>query len=238
MVKTAKKKAAAKKKVATKKAAPKKKAATKKAAPKKKAATKKAAPKKNVAAAKETAVSKNTVTPKKAAASKKTAAAETRTAMPVGTVPPRAPGQEAVKKEQWAPKTPETPTSGNWASAIPVEPGRIFVSWDINQGAVNKGRRIVIRVMDVTDSPTGTADSSSAYIQVPIKTLSGGMFVNVSAGRSYQATIGTMGMDGDFMPLIAADSISTPNGGPSEGSSILGREHYAFDPEEGGMSSY
>jgi hypothetical protein len=130
------------------------------------------------------------------------------------------------------PKTPGT-VSGNWASAIAVEPGRLFVSWDIEPDSVKQGRRLVLRVLDITDSQSHGEERAGSFIQVPIKSLSGGMFVNVSTGRSYRTLIGTMGMDGDFITLISADPITTPKGAPSGGMGLLEEEHFLFDASKG-----
>jgi hypothetical protein len=226
------------KKAPAKKSASKKKAAVKKktAAPARKKTTKKTA-------AKPAASSKTKKKPEPKAPPPEKA----RTPMPVGTVPPRAPkspveksnAKRAEEPRPWSPKTPEA-VSGNWASAIPVEPGRLFVNWDIKQGDVKHGRRLVLRVQDITEIQSQGEEKPPSFIQVPVKSLSGGMFVSVTSGRSYRAIIGTMGMDGDFLPLIAADPIATPTGTPSEGASLLGEEHFLAGTPSGKdpLSSY
>ena len=166
-----------------------------------------------------------------------------RTTLPVGTVPPRAPAPRDLAKKikpsapekpkPWVPKTPAETSPGNWASAIPVEPGRIFVSWDVLPETLNPSRRLVLRVMDVTESDIHSSHASGSYIQVPVRTMSGGMFINVSVGHRYEVIVGTMGMAGDFRPLVTTETVSTPNGGPSEGASLLEEEHFQFGPAKG-----
>ena len=118
-----------------------------------------------------------------------------------------------------------------------MEPGRIFVSWDVVPDAIKHGRRVVLRVMDVTAPDTPGVQAGGSYIQVPVKTLSGGMFVNVSPGHRYEVAVGTMGMSGDFRPLIMTETIGTPSGGPSDGDSLLEDEHFAFGPSRAGKVS-
>ena len=253
--KTAIKKTAIKK-TATKKAVTKK-AATKKAATKETPVNKLPAKSAQIktesrAMAKTAAKQEQDQGAQRKAAPMAPASAKPRTSLPVGTVPPRAPkapGSRSTEQKQvnnmteklgsWKPKTPEE-LSSNWVSAIPVEPGRLFVSWDIEKEKVKQGRRLVLRVMDITDALIREDDTQGSFIQVPIKSLSGGMFVSVSRDRSYRATIGTMGMGGDFQPVISTGAVTTPNGVPSKGQSLLEEEHFQFgmSRSKGAVSSY
>lgn len=206
----------------------------KKNAPAKKVAKKKAPVEKSAGKAK-----KSPAKPKAQEPAMKSSGAsgqKARTALPLGTAPPRSPEPGMARTTErtvsepgpWKPRTPET-TTENWASAIPVEPGRLFVSWDIEQDSVPDGRRIVMRVMDIPETESQGEEKAGSFIQVPVKTLSGGMFINVSKSHCYRAAIGTMGMDGDFQPIVITDPVTTPSGVPSEGSSLLEEEHFLFN---------
>ena len=256
--KTASKKAAVKKKVTAKKAVAKK-TASKKATPKKvvtkKSAAKKAAPKK--AAVKKVVAKK--VPTKKVAAKKAVSSGKAKTKKPsvVGTTAARPPAtvrpEKAASKRTnnkpkrgaarnnstLAPMAPVATDSGAWASAIAVEPGRVFVSWDIAEKSLRRGERLVLRVVDLSAIEAHGMDSEGAYIQVPLKKSNGGMFLRVMAGRRFEAVVGKMTMEGSFIPFVSAQTVGTPPGRSPQGESLLDDEHFAFSPSgKDPLSSY
>lgn len=181
-------------------------------------------------------VEKKKAAPQKAVSKKATG----EKALPVvGTAPPRPPARAGAQKKSnnkpapkaaLAPMAPAAANSGAWASAIAVEPGRIFVSWDIVESPLRKNERLVLRVVDMSAMEVHGMDAEGAYIQVPLKKTNGGMFLRVMAGRRFEAVVGKMTMDGSFIAFVSAQTVGTPPGRAPQGDSLLEDEHFAFTP--------
>lgn len=139
--------------------------------------------------------------------------------------PPRGGGRVHVAPLTFveAPQPPER----NMATAIAVDPTRIFAYWELTEAAARRGAPAV-RVHDVTGRKTGGRPRSTFDIRPEKK--AGGLYVRVLPGREYIVEAGVFTPGGRFVAARRSRRVKTPPVSASGERAIISEEHFRFAP--------
>jgi hypothetical protein len=119
------------------------------------------------------------------------------------------------------------PPQRNMATAIAVEPTRIFAYWELREATARKGEPAV-RVHDVTGRKTGGRPRSTFDIR-PEK-RAGGLYVRVLPGREYVVEAGVFTARGRFIAARKSRRVKTPPVSASGEKALIPEEYFRFAP--------